>query len=360
MPNVYFVSGQHGNNSNNGLSAGTAFATLAKLQSVMTGVGDSAWIGPSTYRERYTFQANNQTVTADPTCLHLTSDTPGRVRITGAGTDEKPTSGAIISTNSKTGCAVNGYSADAMLLVDGSSDNYGISGTAITSTTAQYVSVTGMHGFTLLTATNCLAIVMGGQGNGYLNCAADTCTVLGGTNGFYASSGVASTSVWRNCQAIGVTMYAFRGLSTTYQAIARNCLAMCAAYGFQGDARGLAIDHSAAYLCGNGSYGVNLTYPLDISTFNYCQCSTPNRGGGYDTGSSTAVGQILFDSGVLLRALEPILLTGIFGLGTATGAPATDIFGRALKSPPDIGPYSEAENPRTVMSGIGRGRTVNR
>ena len=94
-----------------------------------------------------------------------------------------------------------------------------------------------------------------------------------------------------------------------------------------------------ALRCTTAFYGRNASYPLDISSCYYAECYSVQRGSGYETGTPTQVGTVLFDWPAILRAMEPIVWTGIDGLGTADGAPSTDVFGRSFGTPPGIGIY---------------------
>ena len=107
----YFVSQQHGNDSNTGLSEAQAWATLTKAaQTVQTpAVGDCHEVvfGPGTYREKLTLSYAGRSLTEnirfvpDPNCLYLTNDKPGRCRITGCDSNEIASSGNLVSWSGK-------------------------------------------------------------------------------------------------------------------------------------------------------------------------------------------------------------------------------------------------------------------
>lgn len=351
---TYYVSQQRGNNSNDGLSAATPFLTLAKLQSVMTGVGDLAYIGPGTYRERYTVQANNQTITGDPRCLYVVGDTPGVCRITGADTNEIPSSGTIINCNARTGITIQGTSIHAMLQVGGSSDNYAITGTTGADTVVQFVGVSSNGGMTQVSATNCIAQAVQ---YAYNACNATSCIGIAQVYGYYVSGAISRAAT--NCLMIGGTR-GYAGASTTNVTTVKNCIAFCTGSGYVGDSRGLTITTCSALYCGQGANGTNVSNALDVSTLFYQHCTAATA--GTVTGSPTASGLVTFDPTLLALAFDPRVLAGVYGLGTAAGAPATDILGAAHKSPPDIGPYSNAASPRvkTNIPQLDRGRVANR
>ena len=102
---LYYVSQQNGDDSYDGLSAATAWKTLTKATTTVptpaSGNTCYVYIGPGIYRERviplnYGYSADYKIIyRGDAYCQHLTSDTPGRIRITGCNTQEYPTNGRI-------------------------------------------------------------------------------------------------------------------------------------------------------------------------------------------------------------------------------------------------------------------------
>ena len=186
----YYVSQQHGDDNNTGLSVAQAWATLTKAaQTVQTpDAGNRHRIhwGPGTYREKISFSyagrsaTENITYEPDPNCVWLTGDTPSRCRITGCDSNEIASSGDLVKWNNKNyvtfGCDEAECFAD------------GVKGTAMYATNGglgqNCVRVNaqgGGYGFLYCTATNCTA-----QGGycGFNYCTATNCTVQGGSNGF--------------------------------------------------------------------------------------------------------------------------------------------------------------------------------
>jgi hypothetical protein len=156
----------------------------------------------------------------------------------------------------------------------------------------------------------------------------------------YQIVGTSAARTALNCVAIGgVYCYLNTGTGAIYTV--KNCLALLGGTtgAFAGESRGMTLVNCAAHKCYQAFYGRNASYPLDISSCYYSQVYTLQRGGGYETGTPTATGIVTFDTPALIRVLEPIIYAGIDGIGTPTGAPATDIIGRALPNPPPIGPW---------------------
>lgn len=354
-----YISQQGGNNAYDGLapflvsgSRGPK-ATIAGALAI-AGAGDVMNLGPGTYRERVAFGANNQQLIADPLGLLFTQDVPGRVRITGADANEVPSAGTIINCNAKTGIVIGGYSIDGMLMVDGASDTYCLTGTSAANTTLSYISASGFSGITNAACTQCVAL---GTTIGFNGCSAILCIGAGVNQyGFYST--VASPRAWTNCLALASSS-GFRGNAAANVTTMKNCLALLCSIGFYGDSRNTAIVTSSAQRCQVAANCGNNSYPLDVSSLYYCLCGSATT--GTVSGTPIANGEILLDPAMLIRALEAVTCTGVYGLGTTAGAPATDILGRTMKNPPDIGPYSEASNPRTGTNvpQIGRGRLVN-
>ncbi len=339
---TYYLSQQRGNNSNDGLSPGAAKLTWAGVQAVATGVGDIIYIGPGTYREKPVIQNNDQQIIADPLCKVFTTETPGRVRITGCGVDEIPTGGSIINGNAKTGLVIKGHSIDAMLQVDGCSNDYVIRNTV--PFTLQFAIVAGYTG-----AFNpaglfdrCVADTLI---DGFVDGNSNLCYSLGATRGFRLRNTAGAAITCLNCITEG-GQDGYYSNNVTYALTAKNCAAFRANRGaFNGDSRGLAIVNCLALQCVYGAYGTSTSYPLDIAELKHCGCMNIARGGGYDTGTPTGVGTVHCDWPARLRASIPIISAGLVGLGTA--GLATDMIGRAFANPPSIGPWE-------IVDSIGR------
>jgi hypothetical protein len=353
MSNTWYVSQQHGSDTYDGtVPAFTSGShgpklTLAGLQTVMTGAGDTGYVGPGTYRERYTFQAGTQSLIGDPLAIKLTGNTPGQVRITGAAvTTELPSAGSIIQSGAFAGNSVKGYSPQYLLYVDGASTLECIQGASTANAiTCQYVSSQGANlGFVSCICSNCIAI---SANTGYVSCVSNNCISIGATFGY---SGSGTTAI--NCMAIGGQV-GFSGGTTGN--IYTNCLSFCSTTGFSGCASGgttyMILTDCFAYSCTQAFNCNNATYPLVLSNGCYYFLGTATV--GTVSGVPTGAGAWLLDASMLMKTFEPLLCVGGFGLGTATGAPATDILGRAMKSPPDIGPYEETASSRVPNKSFG-------
>ena len=95
---TYYVSGQNGNDSNNGTTPALARKTIDSGLSLCSSAGDILRIGPGTYREILTSAdfagmngsavGNEGKVIGDPDASHFTDDIAGPVRITRKLTDE--------------------------------------------------------------------------------------------------------------------------------------------------------------------------------------------------------------------------------------------------------------------------------
>jgi hypothetical protein len=243
----YFVSQQHGSDSNTGLSEAQAWATLTKAaQTVQTpAVGDKhevVW-GPGTYREKISFSYGGRSLTEciqyipDPNCLYLTQDKPGRCRITGCDSNEIASSGNLVSWNGKNyvtfGCDKAEFWADGVKTA-AMVGNPSCLGQNCVRVNAQG----GYYGFYYCTATNCTA--QGGY-YGFYYCTATNCTAQGGSVGFHYCTAT-------NCTAQGGN-YGFNSCTAT------NCTAQGGYYGFHGTTSNRCV----VYDCTVASCVVNTT-----------------------------------------------------------------------------------------------------
>jgi hypothetical protein len=340
MSTTWYVSQQRGSNSYNGLAPvftnGTTGpkATLLgsnSLAAVMTGVGDLARLGPGTYREKPVFQANNQAIYGDSLAQYLLNDTPGEVRITGAGTNEIPTSGAVIQSNGYTGCALNGSIVNGVIFplrVDGCL-TYSILGGTSSLLSCNYVgAVGGYAGFSLCIPTNCFG---DGGINAFYRCTSLNCIGAGGYLTF--QSGTSSI----NCLSFG----GYEGFTEFAGSVhtVSNCIAMNAMYGFYGNGAGtssqLILSKCYAEHCYNAYGGGYASYPLVVTGCTYSSCYSV---GAMLTDTPTLVAANQHDFGALLRDFAPIISAGTYGLGAGAN---TDVVGLA-QNPCSIGPYNAA------------------
>jgi len=228
----YYVSQQNGLDTNDGLTAATAWKTLTKaMQTIITPAsGDNHYchIGPGTYRERVIPTNDGYNATSkiyyqgDPNCVWLTSDIPGRIRITGCDTNEYPTTGRILDWSGKT------YLELCDVYVDGSTNEYACYNIPV----SRRVNASSLNGFYEGTQYNCTAI---GGNIGFSGGTQYNCTVIGGDYGFYQGTQYNCTAIagyygfnkgtQYNCTAIG-------GSSGFDYGTQYNCTAIGGYYGF--------------------------------------------------------------------------------------------------------------------------------
>ena len=192
----YYVSQQHGDDNNTGLSEAQAWATMTKAaQTVQTpDAGNRHRIhwGPGTYREKISFSYAGRSVTEnityepDPNCLWLTNDKPGRCRITGCDSNEIASSGNLVSWNGKYyvtfGCDEAECFAD------------GVKGIAM------YATNGGL-------GQNCVRVNAQGGNCGFYYCTATNCMAQGGDCGFYGET--SDKCVVYDCTAASCSTNAF-------------------------------------------------------------------------------------------------------------------------------------------------------
>lgn len=316
----YYVSAQHGNDLNTGLSEAQAWATLTKAaQTVGTpAVGNNHIIvwGPGTYREKLTFayggrSANERIIyRPDPDGLYLTQDKPGRCRVTGADANEMVSAGDCVNFNSKGFVQFGDWGSDCW--VDGVSGMFSsiIRGTAGTSWCVRVnVQNSEYVGILNSVAYHCraYACVTGFVGCECFNCMSTGCRI-----------GIGN-SVSHNCTVIG-GHYGFQGTNQS-----DNCTASGA---FQGFASG-THSHGIASACSAG-YAAATVYDCMAVVCSSATTGTINGDG------SVAVGAVICcdDTG------RPWQVKGVKGLGTTTAqTPAAGIDGRPRPDPPSIGAY---------------------
>ena len=237
---LYYVSQQNGDDSYNGLSAATAWKTLTKATTTVptpaSGNNCFVYIGPGIYRERVIplnsgFSADYKIIyRGDAYCQHLTSDTPGRIRITGCNTQEYPTNGRILDWTGKTNVELQDVE------VDGSANDYCCYNVPV----SRRVKIAGHQGFYGGVNYRCSAMCYGHCFNTAVNY---TCkgisylsTFLNGTNyNCIGASGSTGASFWQstgqmhNHSCIAICSHnGFHG----YSSYNYNCVAICCGAGF--------------------------------------------------------------------------------------------------------------------------------
>ncbi|MHB9126557.1 MAG: hypothetical protein ACYC4F_11520, partial [Armatimonadota bacterium] len=250
---------------------------------------------------------------------------PGRVRVTGCDASENLTSGDVWDYNSK------GSNTLRNLWIDGTSDGRGVVGTnGSTTCLLESCYVSGQEAIRYVTASNC---VTRGSYYGARQSVLTNCIVFGG----YAGLNYCTAT---NVLCIG-GINAVTDVNTCI-----NVVAMFCRMGFYG-ASTLVVTNGLAVCCDYGAYGTSNTSPIDVSSITASSCHYLQRGSGYEVGTVSAGKQVTFDYVALIYALQPILASGMKDVGTATGAPATDILGRERVGTPDVGPW---ELPVTALS----------
>jgi hypothetical protein len=225
----FYVSQQHGDDANDGLTPQTAWATITKAANTVGGSldGDTyVYIGPGTYREFVSFTSggldseHRLIFAGDPNCLYLTNDNPGIVRITGCDLENELPS-AIATQLIK---MLFGFTELWDVWVDGGVYNqYLLYGTVQYGGNGQIcrrVRANGYYGFGYLICYDCFA----GGYVGYGYCEAYNCIGIGGAN---TNAGVFYGSRSFNCLAMG-------GYYGYYGGWSYNSISMYNVYGYYG------------------------------------------------------------------------------------------------------------------------------
>ena len=258
---TYYVSSTTGADINNGLSVGSAKATIGAAENLATSAGDVVYIAPGTYREQvvhgYSGTSSNRIYfIGDPDCeIFGNTVEPGIVRITlAADTNELAssgngtTSGVVIKSNGKD------YITWKNVHVDGGSG--GITAyNDINSSYGFYANSESDH----MECINCVAqsFRYGFYQVGYCyDCAAIACFDYNWYRGYLADSCVAVSAGYvnfgyldlaQNCLAIGgyygffyndktinCTAHSFYGFRAYYLDICHDCVNVGGYYGYFG------------------------------------------------------------------------------------------------------------------------------
>jgi hypothetical protein len=234
----YYVSRQNGNDANAGTSPGAAKATYSAGLGLLS-AGDTLYVGPGIYRERTTSGeypggsgAGSETrIIGDPECQYLTSDSPGIVRITGCDSDDLPTSGTVLNTQT------TNHIHFKNLHVDGASDSYAIQAAGGNQVWEQCVIVSnlGVQGTTGARPIikDCLIVALRWA---LFECNSIKCVCIGGTFdqhtvefGYHFGT-IAFGS--RGAQFENCYDQSFEGTTSTSVGSCYNCLAIGGLYGF--------------------------------------------------------------------------------------------------------------------------------
>lgn len=233
----YWVSAKRGDDSNNGTSIATPWATVSKAATTNVGAGSTVHIMPGTYREKpvlgYSGSAGNPITFKGHPEGYPGYEEPGIVRITGCGADEIATVGVVITVQQPyihlMEFFVDGALGDAVYVgFDAySSKIIGLfacaSGNAIRGGNLERcIGIGGQFGFFGVRDISQSLAIAGGTcidnaGMGTVN----SCIALGGTTGY------AYLNTVYNSIAIGSG-------TAFISANAVNCLALCSYVGFSG------------------------------------------------------------------------------------------------------------------------------
>jgi hypothetical protein len=346
---AYYVSAEFGLDTNDGLTPGADWATLAKANSELAAYnaingdqGHTVYIGPGTYREMIELGASG--LDADH-CIEWVGDAinfyglasvAGIVRVTRCDADELPQAGTVVSFNAKN------YVKFRNLYIDGSADGYGVSGTDRTKMFVDSCYITSKSGVQNVTITNSVILA------GFIALRvvfADNCIMSGGNTGVYDVSTV------KNSITIGGTIgYQASGVQTLV-----NCVAIGHDRGFMGADSTMQISNCMTAFCNTGFYGTSTTSKLQLATSYALSNNNNTRGSGtYDTNDLQTGKAVLFDQTALIRAMMPIMGAGLKDLGTAAGAPLTDIEGRTIVGIPSIGPHFIPATTKSAAAGAYR------
>ena len=353
---TYYVSAQNGNDVNTGLSAALAWATIGKAVGEVA-AGDTVYIGAGTYREKPFLttagtSGNEINFIGDPETQYLTGDNPGKVRITGCGVDELPTTGTIIdiwaSNFVNIGSPDKGFN---QIYVDGKSDPAGVTGAVRgnSSNNNQFIyglniSVGARSVALYISAKYCIGIT---PDYGFHLCTTEHCISVGywpftgGTHSHSIGIGGQRTmnvGTYTNCFAIG-------GGNGFRQATVTNCIALGSEIGFIGASNTMTIDNCRAVACARAVYGESDVNVLNTSTLSAVYCNALQRGGGYETDTPTLSKSISYDLSSAIDAWKPVLQFDYNDGDNTASVGDYDILGQArrlIDGTIDIGPYAHS------------------
>lgn len=307
MANIY-VSQQRGNDTRTKTEAASQSTPWATINKAVANVaaGDIVYIGPGRYQEKITLAypgtvGNDIIWQGDPDCWHLTSDTPGPVRVTGCDANDMPTAGAVWNFNA------HNYNTVRNLDIDGSSNMevacYGTS-TLGTTCVLENCCLHGFYGVNWLTQRRCFVLAGGWAAQ---QSHSTNCVLIGGDHALSAGAAY-------NCILIGGNTVPSADVTL------RNCVILGCA---NNSTSGVTIGNSLAMGCGTAYSAPTLRVWSGLT-------------GG------TASKAVLLDGRALMRAFEPVLGGGLIDGGNNTHAPATDMLGRPSQmgsGTVDIGPW---------------------
>ncbi len=336
---LYYISAQNGNDTTGSGTQGSPWATIGKAITNGLVAGDTVYIGPGLYRESVVptvagTSGAHITFRGDPTCVYLTGDKNGRVRVTATDANGLPTTTSALNCNAKAyldfyDIHFDGTSSTSNGVVRGYATAtftdcvlHGVKAITVGGTLTRCVLFGTVGCDAACTTYQCVMVTSNVGSNGGTH---ESSIFLGGYYGLYG----AGTSYARNCLFLG-NRYGVEGVaSTTITAV--NCLANNCYQGFDGDSLNLTLNYCTAAYCYQGFWGTSGTNKLVLSNgCEYSCCYTASRGASYESGSPVLGEAITYDWWDWFKWLEPVVAIGLYSNGTNTGAATVDMRGRAI------------------------------
>jgi len=353
---TYYISQQRGVDSNNGTSQATPKLTIAGVTALTLAGNDIIYIGPGTYAESIVpgqsgTAGNPITWQADPECRYLTSDTPGRVRVTRLSSN-KPTANRVVDLAT----AVRSYHTFNDFIFDGATSTATIITFACAGSAGNilnrcvlfgsYYCISGpatandcifSSAYTCVTGATCNRCIAYGANTGYYNSTCYACVAYG-QRGFDAC-----TTGVRNCIAIGCYQSGFHNAT-----VSNNCMAFSCVYGWYGKITSTCANNIAVN-CSTGFTGTGTSDKLTITNCYAYNCNIAD--GTNIVGTSTAANEICFDYAwfeghKFFRFFDAM---GLLNLGNATYA-TTDFWGRTLPQGNGTVDIGHSESPNETIS----------
>ena len=327
-------------NTGTGPATNQAWKTIQKALGA-TGItgGDTVYIAPGKYVEAVTIggtYTSSTFITGDPNAQQFSGVTAGVVRVSGYASDNTT---ATITSTLISGTA-NNLKFSGLQFESSNAAGLVITGTNIGISKCQFVLCSGYHGST----SNGLCRITAPTSTA-ANATIEQCIFLGARFGLYITGqNVADSTVIRNCIA-GLSQYA------VYTENLQCSISNCYVYGSivmgvintGNNSFPSSIRNCVIQTCSTGVQATNSTQMVE-SYIRYIACNSARANITAGTGSTTE-GVIGLDFGY--QRINGMLFGSVLGTqfgsintsyGTATNAPATDIFGLPWSgSSPDAG-----------------------
>jgi hypothetical protein len=340
MANYYVRTDGLDTNTGTGPATNQAWKTIQKALGA-TGItgGDTVYIAPGKYVEAVTIggtYTSSTFITGDPNAQQFSGVTAGVVRVSGYASDNTT---ATIASTLISGTA-NNLKFSGLQFESSNAAGIVITGTNIGISKCQFVLCSGYHGST----SNGLCRITAPTSTA-ANATIEQCIFLGARFGLYITGqNVADSTVIRNC-IVGLSQYAV--YTENLQCSISNCYIygsiVIGIYNTGSNSVPSSIRNCVIQTCSTGVQTTNSTQMVE-SYIRYIACNSARSNITAGTGSTTE-GVIGLDFGYQRMNGMPFgsVLGTQFGsintsYGTATNAPAADIFGVAWSgSSPDAG-----------------------